>query len=167
MIIFFEGPDKSGKTTIAREFCKTNSFQYFKHNSQKKCFKENLFKIDLEFSAVLLHDLLTQIKIDLVIDRNYASEYAYSRALERETNIDILRFLDDGYRILNACHIFCFKQDYSSYVDDCMKIENLKKVQLHYEQFYKTFTKCRYLFIDTTDENLNNQIQLIEDFLLG
>ena len=38
MIVFFEGPDKSGKTTIAKALIKELNFYYFKDSRQREMF---------------------------------------------------------------------------------------------------------------------------------
>lgn len=81
MILILEGPNKCGKTTLAKYLVQKYDFQYFKDytvNDSKDLHLENpneIIMAEICAQARLLSSLSD--KVDIVVDRFHLSEYVY------------------------------------------------------------------------------------------
>lgn len=173
MIINFAGSDKSGKTEISKELSSRLGIPYYKNYNERLNFVDNpsYFRETLKFGSFFLADVLHQAGTSLIFDRNYASEWVYSRAFERETYPELLKDLDTFYaEKLNAKTIICTRESYSNIIDedfpDTLRAEKLDEINSLYHEFSKwTKTDCYILPVD--DHDLEREISDIMKFLDG
>lgn len=163
-ILIFVGPDKSGKTTIAKEIVKIYDFFYFKNNHDKYFKGENNLPT-LYSEANLILCFLKQIDIPIIIDRGYPCEAAYATVFNRKTDVDFLLKVDNEFCKFERFYIiFCFKDSYyeqDELYDDINKQIALKNAYFNFLMHCKT----NILYLNTTDMILSNQINKIKEFV--
>ena len=165
MIIIFEGLDKTGKSTIAKALAKEMEIPYFKHSNQKQIFLTQDYKQAI-YEAHLLLDLIHQLKLSLIIDRHIASEYAYGLAFNRYFDMDQISEIDFKLSELGAKIIHCEKViNEKDYNDSLIPYSKLKLISLYYDIFYSQLTKMKVIRLNTTDENLDNQLAYLMEVL--
>lgn len=146
--IIMEGAEKTGKTEIARELSKRLNIPYYKDRWQKQ--KEPL--------TLKIWDFLTQTNCSAIIDRDFPSYYVYYKYYGLEISPDFY-VADKMASDLGAKIVVCSKTKYLNYNDE-VPIEANKKLNELYTEF-SLKTKCRVTFIDTTNEDLEKEIDLL------
>jgi AAA+ ATPase superfamily predicted ATPase len=167
-IIIFIGPDNSGKTTIAKKLAKELDVSYFKNSLEQYSFRKNDFSALLEIGAPLTLSLIHQSKLKnsvIILDRFTPCEYAYSKTYNRTTNEKLIWQIDKDLYSLNGYIIYCYKDIYENFSDHLIKSSELGTIKYYYEEYLKQ-TIVPYLKLNTTDQNLENQINQIKQFLL-
>jgi len=162
-IVIFDSPDGTGKTNIAVALAAKLGIPYFKMNTEHENWRKGKFKEALEFDQTYLLQFLKQTRYSVVIDRAYLAEWVYSYVFHRETNLDLIRKIDDEYARLGACIVIPVREDYSnSRHDDLVGKEMLPKLHEKYMEF-RDFTKCSTvtLYVDSYKENLNDELNVL------
>ena len=163
MLIIFEGADNSGKTTIAIELGHVLNYKYFKHTDQQKDITSK-YRHKQIIEAKFFLDLMSQTKFNIIVDRHILSEYVYSKVYDRHLHLDLIFKIDQQLASLNTILIYCEKRFDENYSDNIIPQIHLPKIIAAYREYLK-ITKMKYLFLDTTDENLTKQILTIITFL--
>lgn len=169
-IIILEGPDQCGKTEIGNKLSELLKIPYFKNDNERQGFKDDkdYFINMLKYSDPFFLSYLRQSKSNVILDRSFPSEYVYSKAFNRETDIESLKWVDEQYANLNALIIICYRTKYTLDDDLCPKRLNAKKLEeidALYKEFANTFTKCKVMFLNVDDENLSREISDIIQFI--
>jgi len=173
LLLFFVGPDMCGKTQIAQEISKVLGVPYFKATSEHTSFlssrvsKNDQFMNQLRFADPRVYDLLRQTKHSVVFDRGFPCEYAYSRVLGRETDMIMIKHMDEAWASLDARIVFCHRNSYKGIVDDLDPSINeslLNELHVAYRGFLD-WTKCKFLELNVDDENLNREVTDIVNYL--
>src|SRR5579859_724747 len=166
MIVIVEGPDNSGKTTLARALSARINVPYYKY--PKRPFSDiQAFdtKLVTRYVDRWLVDFLAHVPQSLILDRSYPTEWVYGEVFQREIDLDDLVYVDQGFALLDAHIVLCTKQSYVSYTDDLIASEALPALVEQYHQF-QTWTRVqRILALDTTNENLEEQLEAICAFI--
>jgi len=170
-IVICVGPDKTGKSHIARALSNKWNIPVYKASTERASFLNNQdrFMYDLKFADVARLDLLKQLKRSVIFDRGYPCEFVYATYYRRQTDHSMISYLDYEYSALGAKIIVFARHSYDRVVDDLDPKLNgaaLKQIEELYDQFV-TFTKCSTHKIYVDDENLEREIQEIEDFVNG
>jgi hypothetical protein len=160
-IFFFVGLDRTGKTTISKEFSNLTDIPYFKNPSEKKIFKnDNL--LALNYVAPTIYEICKQTDYSFIFDRGFPCEYAYSKAYNRETDYDLIFEIDRKFSFLNTTIILCDKPNlFDNFQDDLVQKDKIKDIQKYYKEFINK-TKCKVLYLDTSDENLDSQLKFLQ-----
>lgn len=159
MLVFFEGHDKSGKTTIAKALVKTlkvlgKNVAYLKDLDSYEAIKHNN---DIALcSHIGLYGSLYFKYLDpsliLIVDRYVLSDIVYSKVFNRKTDSKINNRILTEVKSLGGIHIICYK------TGDLQKDElfsNQDKIRDEYLKFNDT----NIFKLDTTDENLIKQVK--------
>lgn len=171
-IVAFCGPDMCGKTQIAKELSRRTSIPYFKASSEHSDFllKPERFIQSLRYSDTRMLDMFQQCDYSMILDRCWACEYVYSQAFERETDLDMLRYVDDRFAKLGALVVVTYRSSYQGIVDDLdpNRLYDKKLQQIHdlYQKFIE-WTSCEVLQLNVDDENLNREVIEIMGKLFG
>jgi deoxyadenosine/deoxycytidine kinase len=160
--IVFGGVDKSGKTTIATELSQRLEIPYFK-NPMEHNFNRDYYEA-LHYESSFFFNFLKQTRYSVIRDRGDCCEFAYSQGLGRITDLDFIFMQDKKFREVNLHYIYCYKTEYKNYIDEYLQKKDIKNVQKAYQKFFKESVNP-VLFLDTTDENLENQITTILEFI--
>ena len=161
-IILFEGPDKCGKTTIAKELSKVLAIPYFKFTAHDYWDKSE-YELATKFDQPFLAELLRQTGYSMIIDRGYPSEYAYGHTFNRNPDLDLIAKLDDMFSKLNTTIVFCYKKKHNE-ADEKVSISKYSTLRNLYQSFMLV-TKCNGILLDTTNQDLNKQIKEITERL--
>lgn len=158
-IIIFVGPDNCGKTEISQALSKKLNYQYYKNDTEHYCFVENNFDNLVKYHAPGMIDFFKKINIKegLILDRFTPCEYAYSKTFNRKFEEELLFKLDEELADLNSVIIYCYKDHYESFSDEVVKEEDMKTVMKYYEEYF-TKTKMKVIRIETSSEDLEQQI---------
>jgi len=168
MIIFFEGPDRTGKSNIASALSPIVRAPVYKNKIEHALYRDNItsqFKNVVEISSVI-ELKFAKLYNDIIFDRNFISEWVYGHATGREVNIDLIARLDYEYSSLGACIIYCYKLDYGTDFDDeFFDVEQMVRVSELYQEYLLSHTGMRVLQLNTENKNITTQIDTICNFL--
>jgi deoxyadenosine/deoxycytidine kinase len=170
LVINFAGSDRSGKTEIAKALAERLGISYFKNEQEIVNFKSDkaYFRNVLRYGCPILIDFIKQTKTHAIFDRNYACEWVYSRALDRETYPEDLRWLDNAYADLGAVTIVCARKSYDGISDDAFPDDLNSKKLTEINQLYKSFcewSNCDSFVVYVDDEDLDREISDIMEYL--
>jgi thymidylate kinase len=156
------GPDRCGKTTLANKTSQLLNIPYFKNYTQKDFFCTKIDPVQkIYIEGNLQLQLFSQLGISVIKDRDFPCEYAYSKAYGRKSDDEYIFSLDSAYAALQTLIIFCYKDSYKEYNDEYVNIDKIESIKKYYNEFLDK-TRCKYLKLNTTDENLDNQLVLIQ-----
>lgn len=170
-IIILEGPDKVGKTHVAKALSKKLDIPYFKASNEHHAFlnDKKQFLNHLLYADPRVADLLSQTGHSVIFDRSYPSEYAYSRVFNRKTDMNMLSRVDESFAKLNAWIIVCHRTSYDGIIDDIdtsIESTTLSKIDSEYQSFLKWTTCKNKMLLNVDDEDLNRELDDIM-FVLG
>ena len=161
-IILFDGPDKVGKSSIAKELSKVLDIPYFKFTKHDYWAKKE-YELATKFDQPFLAELLRMTGYSLIIDRGYPSEYAYAPVFDRELDEKLILDLDDMFSKLNTTIVICTKGNIVEH-DEKAPIEKQDKLIERYKDFYNN-TKCNKIYLETSLVDLDKQIKTITERL--
>jgi len=169
MLITFEGPDRCGKSEMAAELSRQLGIPVFKNSGEwfTDLRDPSYFKNLLTYGATFLADFLCQTKASAIMDRNYASEWVYSRHFNRETDDVVLRKVDEKFAEAGGKIVICRRKSYNGIRDDLhsyIDAHALEGLDSLYQEF-EDWTKCEVLTIWVDDENLERETLEIREWL--
>ncbi|MFV2014778.1 MAG: hypothetical protein ACC656_05085, partial [Candidatus Heimdallarchaeota archaeon] len=138
-IILFEGPDRCGKTKIAKELAKILNLEYFKNFKEQINFTAKNTLDAFRYETHYLLQLLQNVKFGtngIVLDRHFPSEYVYAHAYDRETDDHLVWWFDTEFAKLGTKLIYCYKSKYKKFDDEVIKLEEIKNIRNQYETQY-------------------------------
>ena len=151
MIVILEGPNKCGKTTLARHLIKNYGFAYFKDtrietreltNEQKK----EVIEHDIEAQANLLKSISNNI--NLIVDRFHITEFVYG-SLNRGYESNCINIAEEMLKNANIKVIYL-----------CRYNNEAHNLQTLYDEAFNN-TKLPYLEFDIKE----SKIELLNDYL--
>ena len=154
---------------MAQELSSRLGIPYFKNKDEHKYFLSDpayfvhaARYIDTYFAAYLKAS-----GASVILDRAWPSEWVYSQALGRPTDMGVLKELDQMHCELGTRIIIPYRSDYSKCVDDYEVVnQNIQKISDLYKEFY-SWTKCSVLLLPVDHEDLEVEmaetIQFIEE----
>jgi hypothetical protein len=173
-VVMVCGPDMCGKTQIAKELAKVTGIPYFKASSEhdaylsSKVSKRELFLNQLRYADPRVVDLLKQTGQSVVFDRGFPCEYVYSQVMNRETDLKMLKHLDEAWAALGAKVVVCYRTSYGGIVDDLdpnITEKTLLDLAATYFDFAGRFTKCRFHYLNVDDEDLVREVKEVLAFM--
>lgn len=169
MILSLEGPDKVGKSEIAKELSQCTGTPVFKNTGEwsTDLKDSSYFKNLLVYGGTFLIDFLQQTKTDVILDRHYPSEWVYSQYFGRETEMAVLKKIDEKFWDLGGKIVICRRKNYDGIQDDLHHYIDagvLVKLDALYEEFAK-WTKCDVYTLWVDDEDLQREVKEIREWL--
>jgi hypothetical protein len=162
-VVIFEGPDMTGKTNIAIELSRKLKLGYFKNSNELSSFNKepDYFKNVLKYGVPYLVDYITQTSSGGIFDRQYPTEWVYSKAFKRDTCETSLRTADNMFADLGAKIIICRRTDYENIFDDrfpdSLNPKKLKEIDSLYCEFSK-WTNCETYDLIVDDYNIEREL---------
>lgn len=166
-LIVFIGHDNSGKSSIIKELAKIIPYHPLKLNLDLNKFSRDVTKDDLRLQRMVSYDVQLQIlekipELRVIFDRGHPCEYAYAKTFNRVFDEDTVLSFDRRCKDLDCLIVYCYK-DKEFYQDD--EEDNLSKdcygtLKKYYEEFLEK-SVCDIVRLNTSDENINNQISTI------
>lgn len=157
MLIIFESPDKTGKTTLARKLSEFMNIQYLKLNNINILENEEIKK-NISVSTHSQLETVTQlfekgVMNSAILDRFHGSEYVYSRLFKRKYDISYIssieqRLFQRNNVILVRCRTSLPKIRNRWNDENLIDEGNIGALNLYYNDFYK-YTKLPVIEIDT------------------
>lgn len=172
-IILFEGHDDSGKSNISTKLSSKLNIPYFKCSIEHHMFKG---EVDFDQEHQLKYDTLKFIQLiqqnvinNIIVDRDYVSEFVYGKIFRNEkylkNNCDYyIKLYDRMYFLCNLLIILTHKPNLDDYKDELVNVTEAKEVYQRYFEFLN-FTINNVLVLDTTDRNLEVQIEKISNYI--
>ena len=161
MLIFFEGHDKSGKTTIAKalvEFLNSvgEKAAYLKDQDSYEAIKHNN---EIAFcSHIGLYGSLYFKYLDpslyLIVDRYVLSDIVYSTVFNRKTDSKINNRILDEIKSVGGMHVVCYKTNK-------LQQDEIFSKQDQIRDEYLKIKDTNILHLDTTNENLQDELNVI------
>lgn len=163
MVIIFEGHDKSGKSTIAAALSRQLGVPMFKVKRDKYWWDP---MVNLLYLTEGITQFMEQTLHPVILDRWHPSDYVYSKLFNRDISQRKINELDDRMAKLDTLIVFCFK-DKASYIED-LEDKDFVNIDLYdrmteYYMEYSRQTKCRTLWINTSSQKLQEQLDLIKE----
>jgi cytidylate kinase len=165
-IIIFEGPDSSGKTHIAQALSKQLQIPYFKNDGEHQLALKCETGLVTRYAGPYITSFLRQVPVSVIIDRHYPSEFVYAHVKRRPYDRTVLRQLDAAFASMDAKIILCVKTQYTDYDDanQYVKQSEISAIRDRYVEFLN-WTDVSTLLLNTTSENLSEQLSIITDFV--
>ena len=166
-IIVYDGMDRCGKTEMAKELSRRIGVPYFKNGAEHTHFLKNpeYFINAIRYVDTYFTSYLESSGASVILDRAYPSEWVYSQALNRPTDMGILRELDERHCALGTRIIIPYRQNRDKVVDDYEAVnKNIQKIHDLYQEFFK-WTKCETLLLQVDHEDLELEMKDTMQFL--
>lgn len=170
-LVIFGGPDRCGKTTIARELSRRTGAPYFKPTNQMKHAVEDptIFTAQTIYAEPKLADFLAQTGHSAIIDRSFVCDFAYSHALGRLGPMSLqqvndwqitIEQLDHTYGLMDALFVLCVRSSYKGRQDPGWPLMD-GKMMATLDDLYRRYlltTNMRRLVLNVDDENTDRQV---------
>lgn len=172
-IIVVCGPDMTGKTNITLALEKILKIPRFKSSSEHDMYLEarvlqnDRFINGLRHADTRMVDFLEQTGHSVIFDRAWPCEYSYAKVFNRETDMDVLRYVDDKMKAMGAKVVICTRLSYRGIVDDIdptTKEGRLKELDDAYNEFSR-WTDCECMFLNVDDEDLQREVSDVLQFM--
>ena len=168
LIVVVEGLERTGKTTLCKEFEK-RGFVYFKDFNRINYHDVTSLEGRLDTTLTFLQNL-SENGVNVVVDRLHLSEYSYGNVLRKAEgaarNID---YIDNAISKLNSVLIYCKDSDFEEYKNRMLlkytdkQIEELSNRFEYYfdkseikNKFVYEFTECcSFEYVDYIFEQIN------------
>lgn len=136
LIVVVEGLERTGKTTLCKEFEK-RGFVYFKDFNRINKHNRIGMESRLDTTLTFLQNL-SENGVNVVVDRLHLSEYAYGATFRNGQSMNI-DYIDNAISKLNSVLIYCKDNDFEEYK---------KRMLIKYtpEQVEKLSDKFEYYF---------------------
>lgn len=165
-LIVFDGPDRTGKTEMAKELARRSGVPYFKNHLETPNFDDPDYYVRCcEFVESFFLPYLAQTGASLIQDRSYPSEWVYSRAFARRRDDELVRRIDSESARLGTRIIIPHRSSYDGIEDDITSIgPKLQQIHDLYAEF-ADWTLCETLWLDVDDEDLEREMREVAAFM--
>lgn len=166
LIVVVEGLERTGKTTLCKEFEK-RGFVYFKDFNRINKHICLGMESRLDTTLTFLQNL-SENGVNVVVDRLHLSEYAYGKIFRKgySANVD---YIDNAISKLNSVLIYCKDSDFEEYEERMLlkyTPEQVKKLSEEFEYYFDKseiknkfvyeFTECcSFEYVDYIFEQIN------------
>jgi len=165
-VVVFDGPDGCGKTHIGKALSAVTGIPYFKNHDEHKYFLKDpeYFIHAIRYVDTYFTSYLEVSGASVILDRAWPSEWIYSQALGRKTDLGVLRELDTRHAALGTYIVIPFRSDYTSTKDDYDQVtKNIRKIHDYYMEF-ANWTRCKCLTMNVDDEDLMRELAIVKGF---
>ena len=169
-VVIFEGPDRCGKTNIARELSKRLKIPYFKNTVETDKFgilNDEYFTNASRYIDTYMSDFLLQTGMSVIFDRNYPSEYVYPRVFKRKYDLLMLKKIDEMHLRLGTKIVIPYRSSYKGIVDPIhpqINEKRLSELDELYEEF-SLWSQCEILRLNVDDEDLTREVNEVLSFI--
>lgn len=151
LIVVVEGLERTGKTTLCKEFEK-RGFVYFKDFNRINKHICLGMESRLDTTLTFLQNL-SENGVNVVVDRLHLSEYAYGKIFRKgySANVD---YIDNAISKLNSVLIYCKDSDFEEYKNRMLlkyTPEQVKKLSEEFEYYFdksEIKNKFEYEFVE-------------------
>ena len=147
LIVVVEGLERTGKTTLCKEF-EERGFVYFKDFNRINKHLCSGMESRLDTTLTFLQNL-SENGVNVVVDRLHLSEYAYGKIFRKgySANVD---YIDNAISKLNSVLIYCKDNDFEEYKERMLlkyTPEQVKKLSEEFEYYFdKSEIKNKFVY---------------------
>ena len=139
------GPDKCGKTTLLTALSKTLNVPVFKSGREKSIFHHKDAQMQtLRYGVPLMLDLIKLYQQNIIFDRFYPCEYAYSKTYSRETDLEALAVADTMWNFMGGKIIYLYKT-IPFEKDDIADYSKHKTLLQYYDEYFAKYAKSEVI----------------------
>jgi len=165
LVVVLDGPDCTGKSEISQALSKVLGVKCFKNPLEGTLFRNRTFQEEMKYVPEYIASFLKQTGTSVIFDRHYPAEYAYAKTFKREFDEDKFWKIDKAFAEVGTKIIICHKAAYTNYSDDLVPIGAQEEIFSHFLTF-ATRSACKNFFIDTSSQNLNDQLSTIVNWVI-
>lgn len=151
LIVVVEGLERTGKTTLCKEF-ERRGFVYFKDFNRINKHLCAGMESRLDTTLTFLQNL-SENGVNVVVDRLHLSEYAYGKIFRKgySANVD---YIDNAISKLNSVLIYCKDSDFEEYKNRMLlkyTPEQVRKLSEEFEYYFdksEIKNKFEYEFVE-------------------
>ncbi len=163
-LIIFEGPDMCGKTEIAQAVSERLGVPVYKSGREHDLFHDKDAQyLTLKYGNYEMIKLLETTCASVIFDRFFPSEWVYSQVYDRTKDLDLVMEYDRYWASLGGKIIWLDKPEMDG-EDELIEDSRYNEIRQKYEQ-YMSLTSCDVFRLDTSDRNLETQVNKIYDFI--
>ena len=166
LIVVVEGLERTGKTTLCKEF-EERGFVYFKDFNRINKHICLGMESRLDTTLTFLQNL-SQNGVNVVVDRLHLSEYAYGKIFRKGYSMNV-DYIDNAISKLNSVLIYCKDNDFEEYKNRMLlkyTPEQVRKLSEEFEYYFDKseiknkfvyeFTECcSFEYVDYIFEQIN------------
>lgn len=162
-LIVIVGHDNSGKSHIAKALSERINVPIFKMSVPKRFWDPIIAQ---RYSTEAILQVIEQTKLSTILDRGFPCDYMYSKLFNRDFDYGKLAEIDSRFAAMQTLIVLCYK-DAEAFLDDeedriafGITTEAYEKMTGFYRE-YLEMSKCKSIIINTSDENLEAQLDKI------
>jgi len=164
MLLIFEGPDCCGKTNIAKAVGERLNIPVYKSGREAEIFHDAEGQyLSLKWANYEMIKLLETTKASVIFDRFFPSEWVYAQVFDRKTDLDLVKRYDTWWASLGGKIIWLDKHEMDG-EDELIPASKYNELRDLYFK-YMSETKCDLFYLNTTDRDLELQVERICQFL--
>ena len=163
-LIIFEGPDLCGKTNIAEEVSRRLGIPVYKSGREHDLFHDKDAQyLTLKYGNYEMIKILDTTSASIMFDRFFPSEWVYSQVYDRTRDLSLVMEYDRYWASLGGKIIWLDKPEMDG-EDELIESSRYNEIRQKYEE-YMALTECDIFRLDTTDRDLENQVNKICNFI--
>ena len=163
-LIIFEGPDLCGKTNIAEAVAQQLGVPLYKSGREHDLFHDKDAQyLTLKYGNYEMIKLLDTTQANVIFDRFFPSEWVYSQVYDRTRDLDLVLEYDKYWASLGGKIVWLDKPEMDG-EDELIEKSRYNEIRQKYEQ-YMSLTSCEVFKLDTTDRDLETQVNKICNFI--
>jgi thymidylate kinase len=153
-----------GKTEIAQALSERLGIPVYKSGREHDLFhdKDSQY-LTLKYGNWEMIKLLETTGASVIFDRFFPSEWVYSQVYDRTRDLDLVMEYDRYWASLGGKIIWLDKPEMDG-KDELIEKSKYNEIRRKYEQ-YMSLTSCEVFHLDTTNRNLEEQVNKIYDFI--
>ena len=164
MLIIFEGPDRCGKTEIAQEIANRLGISVYKSGKEHEIFHDPDGQyLSLKWANYEMIKLLETTKASVIFDRFFPSECVYAQVFKRKTDLGLVMKYDEWWSRLGGKIIWLDKPKMDG-DDELIPESKYNEIRDKYWDYMK-ISQCDVYYVNTTDHDLNRQVDEIMNFI--
>lgn len=165
-LIIFEGPDMCGKTEISHAVAERLGVPVYKSGREHDLFHDKDAQyLTLKYGNYEMIKLLETTNANVIFDRFFPSEWVYSQVYDRTRDLELVMEFDKYWASLGGKIVWLDKPEMDG-EDELIENDRYNQIREKYKQ-YMSMTSCEVYHLDTSDHDLENQVNKICNFLQG
>ena len=120
--------------------------------------------LTLKYGNYEMIKILETTQSSIMFDRFFPSEWVYSQVYDRTQDLGLVMELDEYWASLGGKIIWLDKPKMDG-IDELIESSKYNEIRQKYKT-YMSLTKCEHLYLDTSDYDLNDQVNKICNFII-
>lgn len=155
-----------GKTNIAEAVSSVTHVPVYKSGREHDLFHDPLANYHtLKYANYELIRMLDITGASVMFDRFFPSEWVYSQVFGRASDLSLVLEYDKYWSSLGGKIVFFDKPEMDG-EDELIPSNRYNEIRSLYQEYMK-LTSCDFMYLDTSDKNLGNQVRQTVRFIMG